>query len=220
MIATGRRRRRRGGGGVSLPTPTAYYTFNGNGTDNGTSPQTLLNYVSSTPGKIGDNCLKPNGATNAATAGATKFNPAGGDFTLAFWFDDNGSGNWEIDLNPSAYPRLFFGRQGAGLAAGFAATVKAVYNPPFFSTPSAGYHLMMLWYTGGELSVSLDNGAASPIVCPAPSLAASSALGMPTSGQAKVSELAWFKGTALTPTQRTALYNSGSGKTYNGSAWV
>lgn len=228
MITSGYRRRRRSAG-VSLPTPTAYYNFNSNGNDGCASPANLATYSSGGAGLLG-NCNTVTSSSTFTTGTTSKFSISGGDWTIAFWSYVGVSAlnaNWLMRLTPNigSFPN-------ANLWLNPLTGVRADYQPDnkhqYITSLTANAPSLLTWnlaiarYTGGNLYASLNSGTEVSIACPGVSLSSPKLIWNNTSLTLtyNIDEAAVWIGTALDSTQRTTLYNSGAGRTYNGSAWV
>lgn len=215
-----------GSGGI-LPTPTAYYRFQT--TADEISPTAAFNTVTNVSGLIG-NGESLAGNIAIYTANASKFNPAGTDWTFSYWlkltnitasiaiYVANGSTSSLI----GPWIRLSY-VNGTGASIEYSVSGKTgttVTISTSFST--AGWHLLTAWQTGGQLFLSVDNGTPSSTSLSAITLSSTPYIyALQTTNTVLLDEMPWFKGIALTSAQRTTLYNGGAGHTYiNGTGWV
>lgn len=208
---------------VTIPSPTTYYTFNSNGNDNCPSPLNFDSYSSNAGGKIG-NCTALNGT--ATTGSGTKLDPDGTGFTWAGWFY-RAAGTQITTVSIRRTSATF-----VNLSFAFTNTPSTVviYNNgskggEYSKTVTTNQPAANTWfffhirYSAGALRFSWNNGTEETLTCPSTDLGGAADMRTTLQSGCRVDELAFWKGTVLTPTEIAAVYKDGEGRTFNGTTW-
>jgi hypothetical protein len=223
-----------GGGGIAITAPTAYWTLaqtSGSLLDACASPFNLTP-TSLTQGASGriTNAIQSTGTTSHASGTTTtKMNPGSGTWSLAGWFYPVGDNVFFMQYGDGSNGDgfyLYYNSISTGTELNIYEGGKTRSIPRTLLALSLNtWHYVVAWWDGTNANIQVDNGtifsAASTAVVASTQwtfLSAGSFLGS-LSGT-RLCEWGWWKGYVLTTADKTYLYNSGSGHTFNGTIWT
>lgn len=216
-----------GGGGTTAPT--GFWNLNeaSNSTrnDSCSTPANLTSFGTTTQvtGKIGFAAQSASTFNYLNNGSAAKLNTTG-SFSLAGWFKlDNaaggamaingsgGSSGWKITASTTALVITTY--QSLGVFTSYTKTI---------SISTGTWYFVVGYFNGSQFGLSLDGGSFTTGAGTA--CAGSNGISLLGDGsnslQGNLDEFGFWNGTVLTSTEKDDLYNSGNGKTFNGSAWV
>lgn len=223
------------GSNVTITNPTAYWKLNeGTGnfsitTDQVTSPSqnilTMVGTVTGPTGKIGLAANAASGSNALQNTSAPAKMTTSGTFSGCGWFNlDILSGGIFMKIGNTTSSGWDLSVAGIFISlttyqTGPTSTSKFIF--PSFSTGQ--WHFLAWYYDSSTLGISFDGGSFSTGSGNAPGSASATYLlnnnGYTSALQGSADEVSYWVGYKLTSAEVTALYNSGNGKTFNGSVW-
>lgn len=216
--------------GSSITTPTAFWNLDqasgSSRTDSCSSPADLSvnGTVTQVTGKINYAANAASGLNYLSNVLASKLQTGGGSYSFAGWFKLDSAGGGTIAAN---------GGSGTGwklTASTTAITLTNYLDFVNFSTytktvslSTGTWYFLCGYYDGANMGLSIDGAT---FTTNASTYAASNSSNMYLTGdfasgmQGALDEFGYWVGHVLTSTEKDNLYNSGNGKTFNGSSWV
>jgi len=218
-------------GGASITTPTSFWNLNQSSgssrTDSCSNPAdlTVTGTVTQVSGKISNAASVASGSNVLVNSGNTK-NSVSGQFSFCTWFNLNNSaggtaiangagfgGGWKLDISTTHI--ILTTLQSP---SGTTSLDKSV------SLSTGTWYFVVGYFNGSQFGLSLDGGSFTTGAGTAPGSVVGIELLNTNAGsnalQGAMDECGYWVGYTLTSTEKDNLYNSGTGKTFNGSSWV